>query len=45
LFGKRFDYRHVMNMNALLSGTQFSIPILVGSGHIYDVKIYKKEVQ
>lgn len=43
LFGKRFDYRHVMNMNALLSGTQFSIPILVGSGHIYDVKIYKKE--
>ena len=45
LFGKRFDYRHVMNMNALLSGTQFSIPILVGSGHIYDVKIYKKEIQ
>jgi hypothetical protein len=28
-----------------LSGTQFSIPILVGSGHIYDVKIYKKEIQ
>lgn len=43
LFGKRFDYRHVLNMNALLSGTQFSVPILVGSGHIYDVKIYKKE--
>jgi hypothetical protein len=42
LFGKRFDYRHVLNMNALLSGTRFSIPILVGSGLIYDVKIYRK---
>jgi hypothetical protein len=42
LFGKRFDYRDIMNMSALLSGTQFSIPSVVGSGLIYDVKVYKK---
>ncbi len=42
LFGKRFDYRHPKNMAALLAGTQFREPVIVGSGLIYDVKVYKK---
>ena len=43
LFGKRFDYRHTMHLNKLFAGTPFPIPILVGSGVIYDVNIYKKD--
>jgi hypothetical protein len=42
LFGKRFDYRDILNMSALLSGTQFSRHRVAGSGLIYDVKVYKK---
>ena len=42
LFGKRFDYRDLQHMTALMAGTQFGPPSVVGSGLIYDVKLFKK---
>jgi hypothetical protein len=42
LFGKRFDYRDVGHMAALMSRTEFGPPTVVGSGLIYDVKVFKK---
>jgi len=42
LFGKRFDYRDVSHLTALMAGTQFGPPSVVGSGLIYDVKLFKK---
>jgi len=42
LFGKRFDYRDVSHLTALMAGTQFGPPSVIGSGLIYDVKLFKK---
>lgn len=42
LFGKRFDYRDIRHMTELMAGTQFGPPVVVGSGLIYDVKLFKK---
>lgn len=42
LFGKRFDYRDIRHLTELMSGTQFGPPVVVGSGLIYDVKLFKK---
>ncbi len=42
LFGKRFDYRDLHHMEMLMRGTKFGKPVVVGSGLIYDVKIFKK---
>lgn len=42
LFGKRFDYRSRENLTALLATANFRTPRLVGSGNIYDVKVYEK---
>jgi hypothetical protein len=43
LFGKRFDYRDVHHMASLMAETQFRLPIVVGSGLIYDVKVFRKQ--
>ena len=43
LFGKRFDYRHEENLRALLAAQSFLPVLLVGSGNIYDVKVYIKD--
>ena len=42
LFGRRFDYRHRENLSELLATVNFRNPRLVGSGNIYDVKVYEK---
>gem|GEM_PF-654328 len=42
LFGKRFDYRDIRHLTELMSGTRFGPPVVVGSGLIYDVKLFKK---
>jgi hypothetical protein len=42
LFGRRFDYRHRENLSSLLATAGFGAPHLVGSGHMYDVVVYKK---
>jgi hypothetical protein len=43
LFGKRFDYRHRENLRTLLAAESFLPLLLVGSGNIYDVKVYIKD--
>ena len=42
LFGKRFDYRDKENLRRLLETVDFQPLHVVGSGHIYDVKVYAK---
>lgn len=42
LFGKRFDYRTVENLSALLATAKFRNPRLVGSGNIYDIEVCEK---
>lgn len=42
LFGKKFDYRHIEDLAALLATVNFRVARLVGSGNIYDVKVYEK---
>ena len=42
LFGKKFDYRHREDLAALLATANFRAARLIGSGHIYDVKVYEK---
>lgn len=42
LFGKQFDYRDIGHLSALMANTQFGPPSVVGSGLIYDVKLFKK---
>jgi len=42
LFGRRFDYRSRENLTELLAHANFRTPRLVGSGNIYDVKVYEK---
>ncbi len=44
LFGKRFDYRDVQHVTSLMAETQFRLPIIIGSGLIYDVKVFRKQV-
>jgi len=43
LFGRRFDYRHIENLSELLATANFRNPRLIGSGNIYDLKVYEKE--
>lgn len=43
VFGKRFDYRDTENLRALLASAGFRPVQLVGSGNIYDVKVYEKQ--
>lgn len=43
LFGRRFDYRHIENLSELLAIAHFRSPRLVGSGNIYDLKVYEKD--
>jgi hypothetical protein len=43
LFGKRFDYRHRENLRTLLASQGLIPLLLVGSGNIYDVKVYIKD--
>lgn len=42
LFGRRFDYRKLENLTALLATAGFGNPRLVGSGNVYDVVVYEK---
>jgi hypothetical protein len=42
LFGRRFDYRNMENLSALLAPAHFRNPRLVGSGNMYDVVVYEK---
>ena len=42
LFGKRFDYRSREDLRTLLASVNFRPSQLVGSGNIYDVKVYEK---
>ena len=42
VFGKKFDFRTRENMTALLATADFRIQELVGTGNIYDVKVYQK---
>ncbi len=42
LFGRRFDYRHRENLSELLATVNFQNPRLIGSGNIYDLKVYEK---
>lgn len=42
LFGKRFDYRERVNLSALLATANFRPTRLVGTGVIYDVKVFEK---
>jgi hypothetical protein len=44
LFGKRFDYRDIRHLTELMAGTQFGPPKVVGSGLIYDVKLFQKNL-
>lgn len=44
LFGRRFDYRHRENLSELLAIVNFRNPRLVGSGNVYDVKVYEKHL-
>jgi hypothetical protein len=43
LFGKRFQYRHPENLRTLLASQSFLPVLIVGSGNIYDVKVYIKD--
>jgi hypothetical protein len=43
LFGKRFDYRHPENLRTLLASEGLIPLLIVGSGNIYDVKVYIKD--
>ena len=43
LFGRRFDYRQIANLSELLAIAHFRNPRLIGSGNIYDLKVYEKE--
>ncbi len=42
LFGKKFDYRNKEDLAALLATANFHAARVVGSGNIYDVKVYEK---
>ncbi|CAN5826906.1 hypothetical protein BH11VER1_BH11VER1_24540 [soil metagenome] len=42
LFGKKFVYRGKEDLQALLAAVHFYPSKLVGSGNIYDVKVYEK---
>jgi hypothetical protein len=44
LFGKRFDYRRPENLRTLLAEEGFRPVQIVGSGNIYDVKVYVKDL-
>lgn len=44
LFGKKFVYRNRENLRALLASADFSPAELAGSGHIYDVEVYEKNL-
>jgi hypothetical protein len=42
LFGKKFVYRHREHLQSLLARVHFRPTRVVGSGNIYDVKVYEK---
>ncbi|MEI6536123.1 MAG: hypothetical protein WCN98_12320, partial [Verrucomicrobiaceae bacterium] len=44
LFGKKFDYREREDLATLLATANFRTARLVGTGHIYDVKVYEKNL-
>lgn len=44
LFGRKFRYRYEENLTALLATANFSRPRVVGSGNVYDVVVYEKNV-
>ncbi len=44
LFGRKFRYRNQDNLTLLLATANFSNPRLVGSGNVYDVVVYEKNV-
>lgn len=44
LFGRKFRYRDLDNLTALLATANFGSPRLVGSGNMYDVVVYEKNV-
>ena len=44
LFGRKFDYRNQENLTALLATADFATPRLVGSGNVYDVLVYEKNL-
>jgi len=45
LFGRRFVYRARKDLQALLASVNFRPERLVGSGNIYDVEVYRKNVE
>jgi len=45
LFGRRFVYRARKDLQALLASVNFRPERLVGSGNIYDVEVYEKNVE
>lgn len=44
LFGRRFVYRSTKDLQALLASVNFRPERLVGSGNIYDVEVYGKNI-
>ena len=44
LFGRRFNYRSRENLRSLMESVNFRPALLVGSGNIYDVEVYEKNV-
>jgi len=44
LFGRKFRYRNEDNLTMLLATANFGSPRLVGSGNMYDVVVYEKNV-
>lgn len=42
IFGRKFDYRNREHLSTLLSHADFEHAELMGSGHVYDVEIFKK---
>ena len=42
IFGRKFDYRNREHLTTLLSHADFNPSELIGSGHVYDVEVFKK---
>ncbi len=41
IFGRKFDYRSRAHLSTLLSHADFHPSELIGSGHVYDVEVFK----
>lgn len=42
IFGRKFDYRNRAHLSTLLSHADFHPSELIGSGHVYDVEVFRK---